>query len=329
MLASTNDIGLSGRIKGVPAEEQLRNDVFLKDGLSFKVGVFGYLGLAAISIGVIPKIFHQMRWYYVLLSFGVAPILGFCNAYGCGMTDFSLISSYGKLSLFIFSSWAGRDGGVIVGLVSCGIMMVIVSSAADLMQDFKTGYLTLSSPKSMFISQLIGTFIGCIIAPLTFWIFWKAFPVGQKDGQYPAPYAVIFREMALIGKQGFSALPRHCLELSLLFFAFSVTTNLIRDRVPTNVSNFIPIPMAMALPFYIGPYFAIDMCVGSMLVFAWQTVRRSKAELYIPAVASGLMCGDGVWTLVSAILALAKVQAPVCMYFIASETYANSSLPSY
>lgn len=40
-------------------------------------------------------------------------------------------------------------------------MMNIVSTASDLMQDFKTGYLTLSSPRSMFFSQAFGTAIGC------------------------------------------------------------------------------------------------------------------------------------------------------------------------
>ena len=287
------------------------------------------MGLAVISLGVILKIFHQMKWYFVVISYCVAPILGFCNAYGSGMTDWSLISSYGKLFLFIFSCWAGQHGGVIVGLVSCGLMMVIVSSAADLMQDFKTGYLTLASPKSMLASQILGTIIGCIVAPSTFWMFWKAFPVGLKDGEYPAPYAVIFRQMALLGVEGFSTLPKHCILLSFLFFMLAIITNFVRDRVPKKVSQFIPIPMAMALPFYIGSYFAIDMCIGSVIVYTYKRVNPRVADLYIPAIASGLMCGDGIWTLVSAILALVKRRAPICMYFLSSDVSSTLNLPSY
>lgn len=87
-----------------------------------------------------------------------APVLAFCNAYGCGLTDWSLASTYGKLAIFIIGSWAGSgDGGVVAGLSACGVMMSIVSTAADLMQDFKTGYMTLTSPRSMFVSQVIGT----------------------------------------------------------------------------------------------------------------------------------------------------------------------------
>ncbi|MCO5576764.1 hypothetical protein L7F22_030583 [Adiantum nelumboides] len=310
-------------------DERIRTNFFLQDRIPLKVAGASYIILAGVSLAVILKIFHEMKWYFVVISYCVAPILGFCNAYGSGLTDWSLISSYGKLFLFIFSAWAGRQGGVIVGLVSCGLMMVIVSSAADLMQDFKTGFLTLASPRSMLASQVLGTVIGCIVAPVTFWMFWKAFPVGQEDGEYPAPYAVIFREMALLGVQGFSTLPRHCLLLSFMFFVLAIVINIVRNWVPMRVSQFIPIPMAMALPFYIGSYFAIDMCIGSIIVYTWKRLNRRKADVCIPAVASGLMCGDGMWTLVSAILALAKKQAPICMYFLSSKAYGNLKLPSY
>ncbi|EFH53579.1 hypothetical protein ARALYDRAFT_905504 [Arabidopsis lyrata subsp. lyrata] len=123
--------------------------------------------------------------------------------------------------------WAhGYNGGVIAGLAACGIMMSIVSTVADLMQDFKTGYLTLSSAKSMFVTQLLGTAMGCIIAPVTFWLFWTAFDIGDPDGLYKAPYAVIYREMAILEIEGFAKLPKHCLTLCCRFFIAALIVNL-------------------------------------------------------------------------------------------------------
>lgn len=301
----------------VPYDEQRRNEMFMKDGIPLWVAAAGYVALAAISMGVIPQIFRPMKWYFVLVAYIVAPVLAFCNAYGTGLTDWSLASTYGKLAIFIFGAWAGKeDGGVIAGLAACGVMMSIVSTAADLMQDFKTGYLTLSSPRSMFVSQVIGTAMGCIIAPCTFWLFYKAFNLGDQNGEYPAPYALIFRNMAILGVEGFGALPKHCLTLCYCFFAAAIVINLIRDRVPKKVSQYIPLPMAMAIPFYLGGYFAIDMCVGTAIVFVWQKINRKDADVMVPAVASGLLCGDGVWTLPASFLALAKVNPPICMKFL-------------
>lgn len=295
-----------------------RIEIFTKEGIPPWVALSGYVALAAISIGVLPQLFTPVKWYYILICYTFAPILAFCNAYGSGLTDWSLASTYGKLALFIFGAWAGANGGVLVGLVVCGVMMSIVATASDLMQDFRTGYLTLSSPRSMFISQLIGCFMGCILAPLTFWLFWKAFPIGAPDGLYKAPYAVVYRSMALIGVEGFSALPAHCLELCYGMFAAAVLINILRDVTPKKYSQLIPIPMAMAIPFYLGGYFAIDMFLGSVIRFVYEKVNKAKSDIMCPAIAAGLICGDGVWTIPSAILALAKVDPPLCMFFYAA-----------
>lgn len=296
-------------------EQRKRDEVFLKDRIPTWLVAAGYVGLAAISTAVIPVIFPPLKWYLVLCSYIIAPALAFCNSYGTGLTDWNLTSTYGKIGLFIIASLVGSDGGVVAGLAASGVMMSIVSTAADLMQDFKTGYLTLSSAKSMFVSQLVGTAMGCVIAPLTFWLFWSAFDIGDPDGPYKAPYAVIFREMAILGIEGFSELPEHCLALCCGFFVAALVINLLRDVTPKKISQFIPIPMAMAVPFYIGAYFAIDMFVGTVILFVWERINRKDAEDYSGAVASGLICGDGIWTIPSAILAIFRINPPICMYF--------------
>uniref|UniRef100_A0A6N2KZ48 Uncharacterized protein n=1 Tax=Salix viminalis TaxID=40686 RepID=A0A6N2KZ48_SALVM len=103
--------------------------------------------------------------------------------------------------------------------------------------------------------------------------------------------------MAILGVEGFSALPRHCLQLCYGFFAFAILANLSRDLSPKNIGKYVPLPMAMAVPFLVGAYFAIDMCLGSLVVFAWHKLNSRKASLMVPAVASSLICGDGLWIL--------------------------------
>lgn len=68
--------------------------------------------------------------------------------------------------------------------------------------------------------------------------------------------------------------------------------------------------MCMAIPFYLGGYVAIDMCVGSLILFGWQMYNKQKAKDFGPAVASGLICGDSLWGIPESILALAGVKAP-------------------
>ncbi|KAM2655222.1 hypothetical protein EV1_010897 [Malus domestica] len=318
------EAGGSSEVGSADYGEERRIEYFLKDQIPSWVAFSGYIVLAAISIGVVPLIFPQLKWYHVLVAYLIAPVLAFCNAYGCGLTDWSLASNYGKFAIIIFSSWVGLDrGGVIAGLASCGVTMSIVSTASDLMQDFKTGYLTLSSPRSMFFSQVFGTAMGCVMSPLIFWFFYKAYSIGNPDGPYPAPYGLMYRGIALLGVEGVGSLPKNCVTLAVSFFAAAVAMNIIsellqRYETKYRIHRFIPNPMCMAIPFYLGSYFAIDMCVGSLILYLWRSKNRQKANDYGPAVASGLICGESLWGVPAAILSLASVKPPICMKFLSA-----------
>ncbi|TVU15029.1 hypothetical protein EJB05_38529, partial [Eragrostis curvula] len=292
-----------------------RNEVFSRDNIPWWLAVCGYLALAIVAVFAIPLMFHEMKWYYVVVAYALAPILGFCNAYGSGLTDMGMAYNYSKVALFVLASLAGKEHGVVAGLVGCGLVKSLVWISADLMQDFKAGHLTLTSPRSMMIAQIIGTAMGCVIAPLTFFVFYNAFDIGNPDGTWKAPYALVYRNMAILGVEGFSALPQHCLEMCYVFFGFAVAANFMRDLLPPRYGKWIPVPMAMAVPFLAGASFAIDMCVGSLIVFTWQMIDRSKAALMVPALASGLICGDGLWIFPESLLALAKIGPPMCMEF--------------
>ena len=53
--------------------------------------------------------------------------------------------------------------------------------------------------RAVLAPQVIGSMMGCIIAPLTFLLFYKAFDIGVPGSPYPAPYATIYRAMAILG----------------------------------------------------------------------------------------------------------------------------------
>lgn len=320
ILNSVYNCFLTTAIAGVSEDKALKDlkqdEVFIRESIPMWLGAAGYIILALISVIAIPFIFPELKWYYVLVAYIFAPSLAFCNAYGAGLTDINMSYNYGKVGLFVISAVAGKDHGLVAGMAGCGLVKSIISVSCILMQDFKTGHLTLTSPRAMLLSQTLGTFLGCVVSPLSFFLFYKAFDIGNPDGEFKAPYAIIYRNLAILGVQGFSALPKHCLQLCYGFFAFAIGINVVKDFAPKKIGKWMPLPTAMAVPFLIGGYFAIDMCVGTLIVFLWHRINSTKAELMVPAVASGLICGDGLWTLPSAILGLAKIHPPICMKFL-------------
>ncbi|KAL2533031.1 putative metal-nicotianamine transporter YSL7 [Abeliophyllum distichum] len=126
--------------KTLSYDDQRRTQLFVKDQIPTWLAIGGYVAISAVSTATLPHIFHQLKWYHIIVIYIFAPVLAFCNAFGCGLTDWSLASAYGKLAIFTIGAWAGAShGGVLAGLAACGVMMNIVSTASDLMQDFKTG----------------------------------------------------------------------------------------------------------------------------------------------------------------------------------------------
>ncbi|KAL0403258.1 UNVERIFIED_CONTAM: Metal-nicotianamine transporter YSL3 [Sesamum radiatum] len=292
MYSTFNKKNLKADNKTQTLDDIQRNEVFIRESIPMWLACTGYMFFSIISIIVIPIMFPQLKWYYVLVAYMLAPSLSFCNAYGAGLTDMNMAYNYGKVALFVLAALAGKDNGVVAGLIGCGLIKSIVSISSDLMHDFKTGHLTLTSPRSMLISQAIGTAIGCIVAPLSFFLFYKAFDVGNPDGDYKAPYALIYRNMAILGVEGFSALPHHCLQFCYGFFAFAVLANLLRDVAPEKYGKWVPLP-------WLWP-----------CRFLWELTLRSIC----------LICGDGLWILPSSILALAKINPPICMSFLPTAT---------
>ncbi|CAI9274611.1 unnamed protein product [Lactuca saligna] len=283
--------------KKVSEIELKQNEVFLRENIPMSIGAIGYITLAIIAVIAIPYMFPEVKWYYVIISYIFAPSLAFCNAYGAGLTDINMAYNYGKIGLFMMAAMAGKEDGVVAGMAGCGLVKSVVSVSCILMHDLKTGQLTLTSPRTMLVSQAIGTAIGCLVSPLSFFLFYKAFDIGNPDGEYKAPYAIIYRNLAILGVQGFSALPKHCLDLCYGFFAFAVLINMIKDMLPKKIGKWMPLPICMAVPFL---------------------VNAKKADSMVPAVASGLICGEGMWSLPASVLALAKIRPPICMKFFSS-----------
>ncbi|GJM90010.1 hypothetical protein PR202_ga06246 [Eleusine coracana subsp. coracana] len=298
-------------------DDRRRAQVFLRDQIPDSIIIACYVFLSMVSLVVIPSLYPQLRSYHVAIIFSALPFFAFCNVYGLGMTDMNLSSTYGKLAMLIFGSCVGINyGGVITGLVACGVVMGSMSNGGDLMQDLKTGYMTLTSPRVIFISKVIGTTLGCIINPVIFWVFYKA-KLGNVDLS-DVPYAKVYRGIAMLSA-GQDDLPIYSMHISGLFFALALALSIVREVARLKqwrVASYIPNTVAIAVAFFLPPRVVIDMFVGSVILYLWECIDTNRARTFSSAVASGLICGDGLGSLLSSAMAITHTQAPICIKFL-------------
>eukprot|EP00878_Enallax_costatus_P027369 GHUV01029452.1.p1 GENE.GHUV01029452.1~~GHUV01029452.1.p1 ORF type:complete len:146 (+),score=30.82 GHUV01029452.1:325-762(+) len=121
--------------------------------------------------------------------------------------------------------------------------------------------------------------------------------------------------MAEIGTKGFGALPKYCTLLMGAFFVGGILICLIRDLLPKKWARWVPSPMALSIPFYIGAASAIDFWLGSVIMHIWEYFHAASAEELGATVGAGLLVGDGLWAIPSSLIAIAGKAPPLCMGF--------------
>ncbi|KAK9868357.1 hypothetical protein WJX84_007164 [Apatococcus fuscideae] len=256
----TEDQKYTLQLRETYRERMVRTKYFKQEGLPWWTGITGYLFFAVLGVACIPQLYPQVKWYYVLICYFVAPPLSIANAFSTALTDQNFASTYGKLAIFLFAAWSGpSNNGIIVGNVICNVVMACIHSGTELMQDFRTGYLTCSSSKAMFLAQIIGALMGCILAPASFYLIYNAFPdIGHPGSAFPVTYGPIYRGIAAVGVSGLGTLPKYCLWMCLGWFLVGIGLDILRDLLPKRYAQFVPIPMAVAVPFYLGAYLSVD-----------------------------------------------------------------------
>jgi hypothetical protein len=324
-----NDSGMSKYILKQPSlnyDDRKRLEIFLGNHIPIIGGVVGYIAFGIMCSVIYPWIFHQIKFYHVATLFiTIFPVFFFSNTYVTGLTDWTVSPTYCKVILFIIAAWIAKPGAVIAGLAACGLALISLNVSCQAMQDLKTGYMTLTSPRVVVAGHIYGVLIASIINPLIY-LFFKAHakktaPLGTKNSLYPCPGAAVYRAIALLSTGGVKELPKHCFTFCFVTIFITIaleTIRLVSQRKAWKVQHYIPCMTAIALPFLVGPTFTIDFALGSILLIIWTKVNRQTAELLSSAVAAGLVCGDGIWYLPSSLLGFFNVNPPICMRFLAS-----------
>ncbi|KAL6843721.1 hypothetical protein ACP4OV_026292 [Aristida adscensionis] len=295
-------------------DDQRRKQVFLHDRVSKPTAIVGYVALSVMSTIVIPQLYPQLRYHHVALAYFVVPMVTFCNAYSANITDMNIATTYGRIAMLVFGSWVGFEhGGVIAALAACGIIVSSISTATNLIRDFRIGYLTLTSPHTVLISQAAGTALGCVINPIIFWIFYQVY-----DKDEIARYANLYRDIAMLGSSYYE-MPKNCMLLCKVLFALALVLNVIGEvsaRRAWSIGRYIPSTIAVAMTFFVPPTLPIGIFMGSIVMYLWRRLDGYNVQLLSPVVATGLICGNGFGSLLTAVLMFFKVRPPMCVLFI-------------
>jgi OPT family oligopeptide transporter len=246
-----------------------------------------------------------------ILAIVLALLLSVMGVRALGETDLNPVSGISKLTQLVFAliTPTGRhqDHAIIINLLAGAVSEAGALQAGDILQDLKAGHLIGASPKAQFYGQLIGSVVGAFVSAAVYKLYVHVYPIPGDLFQIPTAYVWIFTARLVTGK----GLPPMAWQFALLFGTVFIVTTTLRIVLLAykdskswcgKLHPFIPGGIAVAVGMYNTPSFTLARTVGGIISLWWmQWLGRGETKVIV--LASGLILGEGVVSILNLILA--------------------------
>ncbi|KAH8601372.1 oligopeptide transporter-like protein [Bisporella sp. PMI_857] len=267
----------------------------------------GLIASILFCIGSIRIVFGALiPFYAIIIAVFMALLLSIMGVRALGETDLNPVSGISKLAQLFFAVIIPQSNknSVLINLIAGAVSEAGALQAGDLMQDLKTGHLLSAAPNAQFWGQMIGSAIGAVVSALIYRLYTSVYEVPGKLFEVPTGYVWIFTARLVTGK----GLPPLAFEWSIgaavLFTGLTIARILGAEK---RWHPYIPGGIAVAVGMYNVPSFTLARAIGGFVNYYWKLYRK-REETPIVILASGLILGEGVVSIVN--LILASVNAP-------------------
>ncbi|KAK3078061.1 hypothetical protein LTS18_008539 [Coniosporium uncinatum] len=242
-----------------------------------------------------------------LLGLVLALLLSIMGVRALGETDLNPVSGISKLTQLLFAFVVPRDNknAIIINLIAGALSESGALQAGDLMQDLKTGHLLGAAPNAQFYGQLIGSTVGAVLSALVYRLYTNTYEIPGGLFQVPTGY-VWYYTAKLVTGQG---LPPKVAEFALvagLIFVVATMLRIFGNSRSSRWTAFIPGGIAVAVGMYNTPSFTLARTIGGIMHWYWKHYRKQQ-ETPIIVLASGLILGEGLFSIMNLLLASLKV----------------------
>jgi len=239
--------------------------------------------------------------YATITAVAMALLLSVMGVRALGETDLNPVSGISKLAQLFFALIIPQSNknSVLINLIAGAVSEAGALQAGDLMQDLKTGHLLGAAPNAQFWGQIIGSTVGAVVSALIYRLYTSVYTVPGDLFQVPTGYVWIFTARLVTGK----GLPPMAWQWALgaaILFTFATITRILGNG--RRWHPYIPGGIAVAVGMYNVPSFTLARAIGGTMNWYWISYRK-RGETTIVVLASGLILGEGVLSIVNLLLA--------------------------
>ncbi|KAG9087881.1 hypothetical protein FRC06_002323 [Ceratobasidium sp. 370] len=276
------------------------------------------LSLAAVGTLVVGHFQFHLDAGVGIVSLILAFLFAFIGVQSSGTTDVNPVGVIAKASQLVIGGITKGQGipiheAQLANLVAGSVAGQAASHAVDMTGDLKTGHLLRASPKAMFWAQIAGSAIGIWLSVGLFVLFATAYPcltnLEVECTAFGMPAVAAWRSVTIAVTSPTLPIPKASGMTAIGMGVAAIATVFIKHRfIPQKYHKWIPNWNGIGLGFVVPQtYYAIAMIVGAHVAYGWESRRPKSAEIWIFALAAGLIAGEGMGGVLSALLTIVKV----------------------
>ncbi|KAL4245457.1 oligopeptide OPT transporter family protein [Abortiporus biennis] len=277
------------------------------------------LALSTImSVAILAKMFN-MNVGEAILSLILGFLFSFIGVQSAGTTDVNPVSTVAKASQLILGG-IGKGAGLaqnpaqMMNLTAGVVAAGSAAQATDMTGDLKTGYLLRAKPRNQFIAQLTGAVVAVFLNVGLFILFTTASPCilhppASGECTYAAPSVSAWAAVATAVSAPSLPIPPSSGYTAIAISIFAAISVVIKHLwIPKKYWHWVPNWNAVGLAFVVPQtFYPIAMAAGSVFNYIWQKRNPAGFDMYMFAIAAGLLAGEGLGGVFQALLAVVKV----------------------
>jgi uncharacterized oligopeptide transporter (OPT) family protein len=258
------------------------------------------LVLSSTGLCIVMQAFFAIPVWMSLLLLIIAFILTSVAVRTYGETDVLPAGQMGWATQIIFGAFS--PGNILTNIMSGGVSASGANVAGDIMGDLKTGYLLGATPRRQTYGQLVGIIIGTSVALPVFFLLTSVFTLGGAE--LPAPAGVSWSGLASVLAEGFKALPPYSATGVYVGILLGILLTLGGN---SGLSKMFPSPIGIGVAMILPAIITFTIVLGSMAAVIMKKAAPEWWGNYSISLASGLIAGEAVFSLLVILLQSAGV----------------------
>jgi len=251
----------------------------------------------------------QTQYFAITIAEAVAAlllsyVLAVVSARVSGETGITPIGALGKITQFSFAMIS--PGNITANLMSANVTGGAAGQSADMLHDLRTGQIIGATPGFQVIAQVFGVLAGSLAGAAAYLVLIPDPQAQLLTPEWPAPAVATWKAVAEVLMGGLGALPDAAAPAIIIAAVVALALALSERFLPADMARFVPSGSAIGLAFVIPAWNSISLFIGAAAAALVLRLFPELARRRIIVIAAGLVVGESLMGVVSALSTIAN-----------------------